>query len=150
MKTIVVSALVLMLFAGVAGTIQAIHASKSGLFDELYQPKHHVLSKNDIFYHTTLKKQKRATPKSEKINRLEIVKNPLHTETKTVEPIAKYTIIKNMPEVETIEIAQEIAAPLVKKDVKKPRKFKASMFSRGALDKAYLEDIKVDSSTILP
>ncbi len=150
MKNIVVSALVLMLFAGVAGTIQAIHASRTGLFSELYQPAHPVLTKKDVFHQASNKKQYSTTTKREKINRKEIAKNPLHTEMKIVEPLSKYTVVKNLETIEPSEIYQEVAAPLIKKGSKKPRKFKASMFSRGAMDEEYLEEAKPDSVTVIP
>ncbi len=149
MKTIVVSALVLMLFAGVAGTIQAIHASKTGMFDQLYQPTHRVLTKKDVFHHASNKKQN-ASLNQMKINRKEIAENPLHKEMKVIEPVSKYTYVKNVETIEPSEMDQEVAAPLIKRAPKKPRKLDSRMFSRAALDEDYLEEVKPDSSVLVP
>lgn len=126
MKNIVASAIALMLFATVAGTIQAFYANKNGVFDKLYQPQGIKAVNKDV------------------------VKNPLHkgvaadpTPIMAKERVSSKNSISKKVTPDTHAVKENIIMP------KPIRKIKSSMFSRGALDEEYIMEekaVETDSS----
>ncbi|MDZ4758291.1 MAG: hypothetical protein SGJ10_09150 [Bacteroidota bacterium] len=143
MKNIIVSAIVLMLFAGVAGTIQAIQASSNGLFNKLYQPTHPVLTKKDIYHHAGIKTELKSPTLQRKTVSKITRENLLHPDGKNIQPLdvlnKKSSKIKATEEINPENYHVVINTPTPIKVVK-PKKFKAEMFSRGAIDEEYIEE----------
>lgn len=153
MKNIITSALVLMLFAGVAGTIQAIQATNNGLFENLYQPSHHVLTKKDIYHHIPARKNLTAPINHEKVDKKQLAKTILHPEVDDVKSINTPDAGIEVAEIDNLETIKPstnnvtLKTPQATK-IKNTKKFSSRMFSRGAIDESYIPEVTSPDSVV--